>query len=261
MLKNFLYLDATDVSKYVSQIEDGVRGERSTQIDTGSGAGAGVKGGPLHAEVKGDRSAQEKISYSDSPEAGFERILKGIKGREEELSWIDVLDPENDLRGLQIGYFLSAHCEVYVPSISRALGNPEQLQGFANLARTAKSFGIPLGDNDPDIEQIDAVVNLAKSIGGSQTVVGEFEDTDWKVFGQLKQDLAPEDLDGLAVVVGKVTGIVGPGKWRSLITLPGMQMLSREERREIDRKGPKAGDEANWIKGPALMLDILAIYR
>lgn len=260
MLKNFLYLDTTDVGKYISQIEDGLRGERKTQTGSGSGGGAGLKGGPLHADFKGDKSKQENISYSDTPEAQFQRLLDGVKGREDELSWIDVLDPENDVEAARIGFFISGHCEVYVPSVSKALGDPEQLKGFADLARGMQGLGIAPHDSI-DLDQMDAMVSFAASLGGTQTLVGEFEDTEWKVFGQLKTGLAPDDIDGLAVVVGKVTAIIPAGRWKSLITLPGMQMLSRSERREQERKGPNPGDEDNWVQGPALMLDILAVYR
>jgi hypothetical protein len=40
-----------------------------------------------------------------------------------------------------------------------------------------------------------------------------------------------------------------------------MNLLSREERRKKEHEAPPPGKEAEYLPGPALMLDILAIYR
>ena len=40
-----------------------------------------------------------------------------------------------------------------------------------------------------------------------------------------------------------------------------MNLLSRERRREMERTKPAAGKEEEYLSGPALMLDVLAIYR
>lgn len=40
-----------------------------------------------------------------------------------------------------------------------------------------------------------------------------------------------------------------------------MNLLPREERRRLERQSPPTGKENEYLAGPALMLDILAIYR
>ena len=51
------------------------------------------------------------------------------------------------------------------------------------------------------------------------------------------------------------------GQWKPLLSLPGMNVLPREQRRKMEREGPESGQEASWLEGPAVMLDLLAIYR
>lgn len=54
----------------------------------------------------------------------------------------------------------------------------------------------------------------------------------------------------------------GHGAWKPLPGLPVVSQMPREQRREFERKGP---DESNqqlmWLEGPALELDMLAIWR
>ena len=40
-----------------------------------------------------------------------------------------------------------------------------------------------------------------------------------------------------------------------------MNLVPREERRKMERQAPAPGKESEYLSGPALMLDILAIYR
>jgi len=40
-----------------------------------------------------------------------------------------------------------------------------------------------------------------------------------------------------------------------------MNLVPREERRRMERQAPEPGKESEYLSGPALMLDILAIYR
>jgi hypothetical protein len=69
------------------------------------------------------------------------------------------------------------------------------------------------------------------------------------------------DIEGRAKVVGKVSKIVPRGRWKPYLTFPGANLVSREERRKVERQAPAPGKEDEYLSGPALMLDILAIYR
>jgi hypothetical protein len=67
--------------------------------------------------------------------------------------------------------------------------------------------------------------------------------------------------EGFARVVGKVSAQWDKGNWKPLLVLPGMNLLSREQRRAMQRRGPDEGQESSWLEGSAIMLDVLAIYR
>ncbi|WP_276320667.1 hypothetical protein [Phytoactinopolyspora endophytica] len=40
-----------------------------------------------------------------------------------------------------------------------------------------------------------------------------------------------------------------------------MNLVPREERRKMERQAPAPGKEDEYLEGPALMLDLLALYR
>lgn len=65
--------------------------------------------------------------------------------------------------------------------------------------------------------------------------------------------------EGEAVVIGKVARRWMSGESHSLLALPGATILSRKQRRNT----PIAvdSDDENILQGPALTLDVLAIYR
>lgn len=113
----------------------------------------------------------------------------------------------------------------------------------------------------PPTGQLDAMKGLANTLGGDAVVVGERDDSDWRVAGRLLDQYLFGDVEGYARVVGKVSTVLRPGSWKPLLALPGMNLMGRDKRREMERKGPDEGQEDSWVKGPAIMLDVLAIYR
>ena len=48
-------------------------------------------------------------------------------------------------------------------------------------------------------------------------------------------------------------------QWYPLMSLPGMG-LGRDERRRIS-KSPKSGEENQYLQGPIVLIDVLAIFR
>jgi len=69
-------------------------------------------------------------------------------------------------------------------------------------------------------------------------------------------------LEGRARLVGKVSRVLRSGRWRPFLTFPGMNVVPREERRRMERQPPATGREGvYYLSGPALILDMLAVYR
>lgn len=267
ILKDFLYLNADSLSQYVSQVEDGLRSQRSSVSGNSRSkeGGLGGSGVPLTAKGGTERSEEETLSISDTPQAQFERLVRAVKGNEESFGWYDILDPDRDFQGIPIGSFVSMDTEVYIPQMSKAFSSAGDLQGalsaLQGMSKFMEATGTALPSNMPDASQIEILGNVAETMAGTESVVGEFDDSDWRITGTLEGRPARDDFDGFAHVVGKVAAFLSEGASRPLFSLPGQQLMSRQQRRAMEKKGPDVGQEENWISGPAVVLNILAIYR
>lgn len=154
--------------------------------------------------------------------------------------------------------------EVNEPDASRFLSMGQDLAAYRAFAKSASAFGLRQTEM-PHPDQIDAIQAFVATAGGKKVIEAENDDLDWKVTGVLRPEGLTHtgELDGSAVVVGKVSKIVPTGSWETLTNFPGLNLLSREQRRKLRRDGPKADGSDAWsfIAGPALVLDILTIYR
>lgn len=78
--------------------------------------------------------------------------------------------------------------------------------------------------------------------------------------GGLRVDLG--DLEGDAVVVGKVEKTWTEGKTYPLLSLPGLNLMNREARRKMEKEVSAAPETAeNSLEGPAATLSVIAIFR
>jgi hypothetical protein len=107
---------------------------------------------------------------------------------------------------------------------------------------------------------IDATEEMVKRVDARLGVVGDDEGTTWKVGGALSADhLLTPDIDSRAVIVGKVIQRLDEGHWRQILNLAKQSLVNRQTRREQERQPPPEGNEDNFLSGPALVLDVLAI--
>jgi hypothetical protein len=264
MLRNFLYLNEKALGGYVSALEDGLRGERALRSKTTSTVDGKASVAGFGAAGARGSDVEASDSYSDTSEARFERFLYLSQAEPEKSGWVDVTNPDDDFPSVYTGAFVEFDCEIHVPPMLRALsrngGIVEMLGLYSSLAPH-----VVKGQQDatmPSPEQIQAVQSVASMAGDDLVILGERDDTDWRVSGKLSAiGIRDDELDGSARVVGKVASILGAGEHKSLMALPGMNLMSREQRRQQAKTGPKGGDEASWLTGPALVLDILAVYR
>jgi hypothetical protein len=111
------------------------------------------------------------------------------------------------------------------------------------------------------MKRLRAVSGFISGMNANLLVVGEDEETDWRVAAQLTDEFLHGDIEGRARIVGKVSEILPSGRWKPYLTFSGMNLVPREERRKMERQAPAAGKESEYLSGPALMLDILATYR
>lgn len=264
MLKNFIYLNEPALDSYLSSLEDGLRG--AVQAKSASSSSISGKAGVGGVGVGGDRDTQseETISRDDTASARFERLQALARQDAERVGWIDVVNPDTDLAGVGIGALVEIECEIFIPEMIKALSPAgglakaiDQVQALAPLASLIGSDMTGL----PPAGQLDAMKGFANTLGSDAAVVGERDDTDWRVAGKLLDSYLSGDVEGYARIVGKVSAVLRTGSWKPLLALPGMNLMGRDKRREMERKGPDEGQEDSWLQGPAIMVDVLAIYR
>lgn len=260
MLRRFLYLDATALGQYVTALEGGIVTEsRSRSLRSGTGSG-----GVDAKVVKGAREDEESRTLADTDEARFERLLQAVDSDPEAVGWVEVLDPDTDFNAVGIGAMISWECDIFIPDVvqlaSRSGEAVEALDMMQNMLPMARELGLDT-DGLPSDREMTTAAGMLKSLNTSLLVVGEDDDTQWRVAGKLTDGFVHGDIEGRAKLVGKVSKIFPLGRWKPFLTFPGMNLVPREERRRMERQAPSPEKEAEYLSGPALMLDILAIYR
>lgn len=264
MLRRFLYLQREALGQYLAALEGGRVTSSSKRTLRGQSGSGGVDARVVQATRAGateDEHAQELV---DTDEARFERLQQAADADPESLGWWTVGDPESDFPQVGIGAMVEWECDLYVPdfvkTFSRSGGAREAIELLQTFRPMADQFGLET-EGLPRDDELIAMSSLLGTMEASTVVVGEDDDTGWRIAGQLEDGFVHGDVEGRARVVGKVTRRIAEGRWKPLLALPGMRLISREERRRLERQGPKDGEEDQFLAGPALMLDILAIFR
>lgn len=264
MLRRFTYLDSEALSQYVTSLEGGLVTEstrRSMREGTGTG---GVDAKFVHAVGEKTRQDVESLSLVDTDEARFNRLLIAAAAEPKALAWVDVLDPEYDFDGIGIGGMVSWECDLFVPDIvqllSKSGGAIDAMKMMQNLSPMARRIGLDM-EGLPDDKEMSAATGFLSGMDASLLVVGEDDDTDWRAAGHLKEESVRGDLEGRARMVAKVAKVLPTGRWKPYITFPGMNLVPRDERRRLERQPPEQGKEEEYLRGPALLVDVLAIYR
>lgn len=268
MLIQPIYLDTDSLTRYIAALEGGLRVVATTTEADGRSRGGHL--GPTYANVNASKSGSTStsIQVNDHDMARFARLLDAARSDAETLGWIEVLQPDEDLSDIGMGAMVQWQCEVYMPdSIKRMQlkgGFGDALDAMESLLPAAKALGLETAGLPPH-KDMSAMNQFLKTLRVPPVVIGEDleERTQWKLAGPLKPEFLSdaEALEGAAICVGKVTKVVPAGKWHPLLTLPGMNLMPREERRKQERTPPKEGQEGNYLQGPAVLLDVLAVYR
>lgn len=257
MLRNFLYLDEPQLRQYISQVEDGLRSasSRSASLDT-------EKKLALEAKIANfgiGRTATDAESqdYEDDGPARFERLLSLVEGDSEQFGWFDLESDPRQRQHLRTGHIVEFAAEVYPADVSQ-LSSPSGILGALPLVRAiSKITGAPTGFEQFEDGTLDAIAEFGAAMQGSTVILGDLDD-DSRFMAQIPEGTIVE---GTARVVGKVISTWAADKWKPLPGLPILSQLPREERRKLERQGPPSGSEMMWLQGPAMHLNLLAVYQ
>lgn len=263
MLRQFSYLNTTLLEQFVSALEDGQIGSRSQTNGTTRKRGLTANARFLGGEASRTTDQEAQRTFADTPSAQFERLVRAAADDPEGLGWVDVTQPDVELAQAGRGTMISWDCEVYTPELVQAFGAGSEtgamLRTLAQMMPTAKTLGLDTSGL-PDADTVETMSGFVDAVKIDQVVVGDRDDTAWKVFATVNPEHELDPIDGPLQLVGKVRRIIPTGQWHPLLSMPGSQFGSREQRRAQARQEPADDQKQNFVQGPALELDLLAAY-
>lgn len=263
VVPSFQYLNEKLLDSYVAFVEGGIadttRRRNADRSNSSKGVKATIKGLAGGQYSKGaDTESEHEREIRDTPEARFSRLITAFENDPDRYHYEEVLEPEA-LRKLRTGIIIKVDCEVEVPQFSRMLSQPDKLGDALNMIEALGPAAKMFNPNAkiPEPQDIQAMRTFS-TLQTDMMVVGVVNDEQPKLAGKLIPEfLRDEMMEDEVTIIGKVRKIWDAGQSHSLLTLPGASLLSREQRRNASEK---LGAE-NMLHGPALTLDILAIYR
>lgn len=252
------------LDSYLSAVEDGLRVGIERERTAGSDKAVEANLRLASGRAAGSQEQVERTTGQDTSEARFARLLALAHEDQDSLGWVEVLDPDSDLVDVGFGAIVEGEAEFYVPTMIRALADSSGLTSAMDLMDAfeplADVFGLDL-QGVPDQRQREGMRAAVSAMGAGLVAVGEFAGSEWRVAGQLAAEHSRADVEGPARFVGKVAKQWPTGEGRHLLALPGTSLLPRKERRELERRRPQNDDDDSFLVGPALMLDVLAVWR
>lgn len=264
-LRRFAYLDTEALAQYVAAVEGGLRQDVTERDQRDRSGSASLGPSVAHADISGGKASEESRRLRDTDEARFDRLLKAARRDSENLDWLEVLEADTSMAGAAIGTMIEWESDLWVPDVIRLLasagGTLDALSAISELAPLMGVLGIEGGQDLPDGEELAAMGGFIKTMDTKLIVVGEDLDSDWKISATLEPQFIRGDIEGQARIVGKVARRVPADKSKPFLTFPGMIALPRRQRRELERAPIPEGKDDEHLIGPALVLDLLAIYR
>ena len=173
----------------------------------------------------------------------------------------DIEDLREEFDTISVADIMQVQCEVEIPPFVRMFSQPDQLDDMVNMIEAFRAMAPMLGqdlEGMPGKKETKAFRDFGKAMKSDVVIVGDQEDGGPQVTGKLHQDYIRDEIEGDVFILGKVAKRLKDGETHSLLAIPGASLMSRQQRRQASRQ--EQTDETTLV-GPALTLDILAIYR
>jgi hypothetical protein len=267
-LRKFLYLDGDTLEQYISSVEGGLLTTGRANQHEGKTSDLGARPYNIGGGVQSEHASGVARDYQDTSSARLNRLLDAAQHDPDSLTWVSVNQPDVEFADIGTGAVVQWECDVYIPEAVQNLVSGGEFESTARMLKTmrgpAQVLGLDDEDDDdplPDDSEIDAVLAALESFNSPLVFVGEDDATEWRVAGSLTPQSLCSEVEGRAVVIGKVDRVIPAGSSRSFMTFPGSK-LPRDARRKINREGPDPDeDPSSFLSGPAVTLDVLAIFR
>lgn len=260
------YLDIDTLDGYIATIEGGLRESETWRTVKGRGGRGGATVGLVRGEAGGSSETENTLNLGDHHVLKLKRLIDACRGNPDSSGWVDVLEPDNVFPDIGSGALMEWECDVYMPEFSSLMANGKEIsqtiRSFNSLLPFAASSGWDT-TGMPDPASLEEMGSFLEAMDSSPVIVGERDDTKWKIIGTLDKRWIASDaqFDGPYKIVGKVRKTVSAGKWYPLLSLPGVNAIDRKRRRQMERLGPSNSSEENqFIPGPVVILSILSVY-
>lgn len=236
MLINARYLNLAALDNYVAEIEGGIRTESSDRRSSSNSGGASVGISSTKGDLSRTTESEQTITYSDHSSARLQRLIKAGRSRPDDLDWQEVVNPEADFSQSAIGTMIEWECDIYIPDdisiLSNVSGARDTLESFGAVLGAAKKLELNT-DDLPSTDEFNAVTGMLNNFNVPPAIIGEDSDTDWRIVATLEKRWLTESasLDDRVRIIGKIKKRIQPNRWHPLASLPGMNLLSREDRR------------------------------
>lgn len=262
ILRNFLYLDTSTLSDYLSTLEGYIEQEvDETETE------ANHKGGKLAFKVvegSGDskKSTETRRRLAVTDAAQFQRLYELLEDIDA-VQYLEAFDLEI-WQQLQRNEVLEIQANLRIPNFLLQLHQAKSLTPYIELMQIIGED--PL--SDPKTAEAVTGVRSLHNILADKPIPLLFEAVSASGFGffaslsqqYLRCDLS--DLRGEAVVFGKVQRILPRGKKEQVFSiLPEMESLAVNRKQRRAMKSEQSQEFTEVMKGPAIILMPLAIYR
>lgn len=257
-LPRFLYLDDKGLEEYLSVVEGGLSDESKRRRLSN---GTGVESATLGELAGGDSTSEEERVVRETASQRFIRLVTALDAASTRWHYRDVTDLGEEFGEINVADLVQVQCEVEIPPFVRMLSQPDQLDDMVNMLEAFRAMAPMLGENIeglPGKKETKAFRDFGKAMKSDVVVVGDQEDGDPQVTGKLNKDYIRDEIEGEVFILGKVAKKLKDGETHSLLAIPGASLMSRQQRRQAARQ--EQADDSTLV-GPALTLDILAIYR
>lgn len=266
-LRRFLYLNRGAVDEFLAQIEGGVidgrvgvrsRRSRAFRLNLGwRNVGAG-------GERQGTAEQEEARAVTDASK--FQRLYELLRSRGA-LQFFDEL-PEDAFKELPIDIVLQVSGRFRLPKPVELLQKLDAAEEYLSLCDL---FGTGSTDDNKDLRLLLPKIRSAVSSLEKEPLPVLFEAVSklgYRFMSRLgRADLrtSPQDFQGEAVILGKVTSRVLSGQKEEVCSIaPRVTRLISEMNREQRRRGNIAQppeEAVEYLLGPATVLLPIAIWR
>jgi hypothetical protein len=265
MLRNFLFLDTVTMENYLATLEGSVVEGPIVQKEAGHKK-KGLKGGVNHiAKVEGSYASETAAEISQTrivnDAAKFQRLYELLE--REHLQYLDAFD-EGIWSQLKRGELLEVQARIRIPELLQLFQSAESLAPILNIVKA-------LGKSQTIDSETESMLHAAGEFGkflGAKPVPLVFEAPSTPGY-QFVADLPRQflhcelsDLQGEAIVLGKILRVLPEGKEREVFSLIPTPIASLDKAGYVKLKSDLETQKAiENVKGPAIIMAPLAVYR